>query len=177
MARRATHLDEIWDLGVPVLMLDAGDMFGRRTKMEQEQTRFLCEVHGEFGFDAIGLGEWDLNYGLDFLREMIETHHLPFTNANVRDETGNLILPEYLMVEKAGIKFGICSVFDPDQKITTMSAHKDSFIVDEPLPVLRTLIPKMRREGAQNIVLKINTRDSRKSLTRSAGKPFQARKI
>ena len=40
---------------------------------------------GEMGYDAIGLGERDLNYGLPFLKEMIEKYDLPFTNANVRD--------------------------------------------------------------------------------------------
>ena len=34
---------------------------------------------------------------------MIDKHDLPFINANVRDaETGELILPEYKIVERSG---------------------------------------------------------------------------
>ena len=64
-------MDKVWQENKPLLNVDAGDVFGPRTQNEREQTRFLCEVLGTFGLDAIGLGEQDLNFGLDFLREMI----------------------------------------------------------------------------------------------------------
>jgi 2',3'-cyclic-nucleotide 2'-phosphodiesterase (5'-nucleotidase family) len=135
-------------------MIDSGDMFGRRTIEERHQTRFLCEVSGEFGLDAIGLGELDLGYGLEFLREMMDTYSLPFTSANVRmADTGELVLPKYLMVEKGGIKFGICSVIDPSQKINSMSAKTEEYLLDDPLTILRDLIPEMRKTGAQTIIL------------------------
>ena len=50
-------------------------MFGQRNKNEKHQTTFLCEVTADFGVDAIGLGERDLNYGLDyFLHEIMEKY-------------------------------------------------------------------------------------------------------
>ena len=102
---------------------------------------------GELGYDAIGLGERDLNYGLDFLREMIDKHDLPFTNANVRDAaTGELLLPEYLVVERSGIKYGLVSVLSPQHKIITMTSGEEMYTVDEPVAVLRELIPRMRQE-------------------------------
>ncbi|MBU8870601.1 MAG: hypothetical protein KOO60_07045 [Gemmatimonadales bacterium] len=133
---------------MPVLMVDAGDMFGRRNKNERFQTRFLSEVCGSFGMDAIGLGEMDLNYGIGFLREMVEKYELPFTNANVRDQvTGELILPEYLIVEKNDIKFGIISVLDPIRKIVTMSNKDPEFEIQDPIAVLRELVPRVREEA------------------------------
>jgi len=154
VARRAAWLDNVWNEGKPVLMLDAGDMFGKRSRVEREQTRFLCEVTSEFGVDAIGVGETDLNYGVDFLHEMMETYHLPFTTANVRDSTtGKLVAPEYLIVERGGIRFGICAVADPDQPIITMAAREERFAVDDPVTVLRRLVPRLRELGAQTIVV------------------------
>jgi len=154
VARRAAWLDKVWNEGKPVLMLDAGDMFGKRSPVEREQTRFLCQVTGEFGVDAVAVGEADLNYGLDFLHEMMATYHLPFTTANVRDSlSGKLVAPEYLMVEKGGIKFGICAVLDPDQRILTMAARDEKFTVEDPVPVLRRLIPRLREAGAQVVIV------------------------
>jgi cytochrome c554/c'-like protein len=147
------RLDEIWSDGRPVLMIDAGDMFGQRTRVEREQTRFLCEVHSEFGYDAIGLGERDLNYGVEYLREMIDQYGLPFTNANVRDSSGELVLPEYLMIERAGLKIGICSVLDPQQRIITMSAKDEEFTVADPVGALREVLPRMRKAGAQSVIV------------------------
>ena len=80
-------------------MLDAGDIMGRRNRNEQHQTNFLLEVSGDLGIDAIGLGEKDLNYGLDYLHKGMKDFNLPFTNANVREvASGELILPEYRVI-------------------------------------------------------------------------------
>ena len=128
-------------------MVDAGDLFGTRNKNEKHQSEFLAEMTGEMGYDAIGLGERDLNYGLSFLKEMIQKYDLPFTSANVRDaKTGKLILPEFLVVEKNGVKYGLVSVLGPDQNILTMTSEDDAFQVDDPVALLRELLPRMREE-------------------------------
>ena len=154
MARRVTFLDGVWSEERPVLLVDAGDLFGSRNKNDEYQSAFLAEMTGEMGYDAIGLGERDLNYGLPFLKEMIAKHGLPYTNANVRDTgTGELILPEYLIVERGGIKYGIVSVMDPRHKIVTMTAEEAAFQVDEPVPVLRELLPRLRKEADTILLL------------------------
>lgn len=154
MARRAAYLDEVWNTGRPVLSLDAGGLFGKRTRMEREQTRFLCEVCSEFGLDAIGLGMTDLNYGVDFLREMMDTYGLPFTSANTRlAETGELLLPEYLLIERGGVTFGIAAVMDPDVPISTMAAKEVPLQVDDPVATLRRVLPRMREAGAQTVIV------------------------
>jgi len=146
-------MDKLWQENKPLLNLDAGDVFGPRTQNEREQTRFLCEVLGSFGLDAIGLGEQDLNYGLEFLREMMTQHGLPFISANVREtKTGQLILPEYRIVERNGVKYGITSVLDPQQQILTLTGGEGQFTVDDPVATLRGLLPRLRKE-AECVVL------------------------
>lgn len=136
-----------------MLLVDAGGLFGPRNKLEREQTRFLCEVTATFGYDAIGLGQADLNYGIGFLREMMEKNHLPFTNANVRDKTtGQLILPPWLVVQKGGVKFGLVSVLDPADPIITMTAQDEAYQVDDPVAALRTVLPELRKQ-AQTVIL------------------------
>ena len=153
LARRATVLDGIWKKGKPVLQVDAGDLFGAHTQADREQTKFLCAELGALGLDAIGLGEQDLNYGLDFLREMMATHKLPFTNANVRDAaTNKLILPPYLVVERGGVRYGIVSVLDPRQRIETLTDGGVRFSIADPVLTLRELLPVVRRE-AESVVL------------------------
>jgi len=127
---------------------------GKRTMVEREQTRFLCAVSGELGYDAIGLGEKDLNYGLGFLREMIDAYGLPYTSANAFDgESGDSLLPRYLLVEKGGVMFGVASVISPDFKIISMSARDDAIRIDDPVATMRELIPEMRKAGAQTVLL------------------------
>jgi len=84
---------------------------------------------------------------------MIDKYNLPFTNANVRNpDTGELILPQYLIIERGGIKFGVVSVLDPAKKIITMSEKDETFQVDDPVAVLRELVPQLR-EKVQTVIL------------------------
>lgn len=154
MARRATYLDGVLNEGRPILLLDAGGLFGSRTKLDREQTRFVCEITQEFGYDAIALGHADLNYGLAFLREMIASYKLPFISANARDAaTGELLLPPYLIVERGGVRFGIVAVLDPNEPVVTMTDKKDEqYQIDDPITVLRDLLPLIRQK-AQTVVL------------------------
>ncbi|MFH1843064.1 MAG: multiheme c-type cytochrome [bacterium] len=147
-------MDGVWNEEVATILVDAGDLFGRREVMDQEQTRFVCDVTESFGYDAIGLGEMDLNYGTEFLFEMIEKHNLPFICSNVKDpDSGELLLRPYVVVERGGTRFGICSVLDPLQKIQTMAAQDPHFEVEDPVVTLRNLIPKMREEVDTIILL------------------------
>ncbi|HOX25814.1 MAG TPA: multiheme c-type cytochrome [Candidatus Krumholzibacteria bacterium] len=135
------------------LVLDAGDLFGNRTKKDLKTAEFLAGHTAKFGYDAIGLGERDLNFGLEFLRRMIQEHKLPYTNANVRDAaTGELILPEFLVIERAGVRFGVCSVMDPAHKIISMAAKDGEYEVAEPIATLRDLLPRLR-EQCDTVVL------------------------
>jgi 2',3'-cyclic-nucleotide 2'-phosphodiesterase (5'-nucleotidase family) len=153
LARRATFFNEIWEQGVTTLVLDAGDLFGNRTRNDRLQTEFLLKHTESFGYDAIGLGERDLNYGWDFLAEAMEKYRLPFTNANVTDAaTGELILPEYLIVERQGITFGICAVMDPAQRIISMAARDREYEIADPVATLRELVPRLR-ERCDTVVL------------------------
>ncbi len=79
--------------------------------------------------------------------EMIEKYSLPFTSANVVNrESGELILPEYLVVEKNGIKFGLVSVLGPNHKIITMTDTDSGLDVKDPVATLRDVLPRMRKE-------------------------------
>jgi len=147
LARRAAYLDSVWNEDVEVLIVDGGDLFGRRTKAERHQTQFLCEQTAALGIDAIGVGEKDFNYGLKFLQEMIQKHDLPFTSANIYDQsTGELLFPEYIIAERNGIKFGLVSVLAPTQKIISMDTKDQGVEVKDALTTLRTVLPKMRKE-------------------------------
>lgn len=153
LARRATFFNGVWDEGVTTLVLDAGDLFGNRTKKDMMQSEFLAECTAKFGYDAIGLGERDLNFGLEFLQKVIRDHKLPFTSANVRDAaTGQLILPEFLLIERGGVKFGVCSVMDPAQKIISMAATDHEYEIADPVATLRELVPRLR-EQCDTVVL------------------------
>ncbi|MFH1843488.1 MAG: hypothetical protein ABIF77_09815 [bacterium] len=153
LARRVTYLHSVWDEEVPFLHLDAGSIMGVPGQLSAIQSQFLCRETESLGLDAIGLGTWDLNYGLEFLQSVRAAYHLPFTCANVRRlGASEPLLPPYLVVERAGISFGICSVVMPNHEKLSRSKQLDNLVMEDPLVALRRVLTDLRPQ-VQVVVL------------------------
>jgi hypothetical protein len=129
------------------VVLDAGGLFGQRSTAEKDQTTFLCKETAPLGYKVFGVGANDLNYGLDYLRQMEKTHGFLWVNANLRKSAGGpLIFPSYSIVEAGGLKLGITSVVGSATKVVTMSATPDEFLVDAPRDALDKVLPELRKK-------------------------------
>ena len=105
------------------------------------------------GVAATTIGPFDLFRGADYLRTLIEDSSLPVVSANVYDEsTGELFVSPYTIVERAGVKFGITGLLDPDADIRT---HKDveqlGVTIGEPTERLREVLAEL--EGKVDFVI------------------------
>ena len=94
LARRAAVYEQIREQHENVFVVDAGNLLGNRNELEKKQTEFLAEETEAIGYEVFGVGERDLNYGLDFLRELEQKHGFVFTNANLPElrEKADLII-------------------------------------------------------------------------------------
>ena len=99
MARRVALYNTIRDAADNVVAVDGGNLFGNRKESERKQTEFLCEETAKIGYDVFGVGPNDLNYGLDFLRQMESQHGFNLVNANLRDGSGELLFEPWTTVE------------------------------------------------------------------------------
>lgn len=137
-----------------VLLLDGGDLFGLRNEVERAQTDFLLGETAKLGYGVFGVGEFDLNYGLGYLRAAEEEHGFTFVNANLRARPGGpLLFPPYEIVEVAGLRVGLVSVIDPSLDIVTMSATADQFVADSPRDALERVLPELREEADLVVLL------------------------
>lgn len=142
-------------------------MFGRRTDAQKAQTEFLMKETEALGYSVLGVGQWDLNYGLDFLREMERTHGLTYISANLKQGgSRELIFPPTAVVEKAGLRIGLISVLGQNYKITSMSAKADNFVIESPRDALERYLPELRAKSDLVILLSAaSTKDTRQLLT------------
>lgn len=166
LARRAAVHDQIREQHPNVLLLDAGNLLGNRNELEKKQTEFLARETEALGYEVFGVGERDLNYGLDFLRGLEEKHGFVFTNANLRDgDSGELLFPPYLVREEAGLDVGIISVLSPSFRVVSMTAQTDNYTTDSPRDALDRYLPELR-EKADLIVLlaQVGTQELRQLL-------------
>jgi len=112
----------------------------------RSQTDFLCEHTAKLGYGLIGLGEWDLNYGLDYLRKKESELGFRFLCANLRDSSSELVFPASEIVEVDGLKIGVIAVLDAALKIVTMSADSDDFQMDSARDALDRELPALREQ-------------------------------
>jgi hypothetical protein len=107
-------------------------------------------------YDAIGLGEKDLWFGVDFLKSMAEKHDLPFLCSNAIDaRTGETIFPPWIVAEREGVRVGFLAVVSPERHIiarvqTDLEGRK--IRLDDPTETVERYLPELR-ERADVVVL------------------------
>jgi 2',3'-cyclic-nucleotide 2'-phosphodiesterase (5'-nucleotidase family) len=109
LARRATLINE-WRSNNPnTLVLDGGNTFwGNSGLGMQSQGKVIVDAMNLMGYNAMALGETDLQLGESVLRQRMAEARFPVLSANVIIEaTGKLFTRPYVLLELAGRKVGI----------------------------------------------------------------------
>ncbi len=103
--------------------MDAGDLLWTRPKVTAKErpqrelkAKLLLEASAQLGVDAMGVGDGDLAFGIDFLTEHASKHGLPYVSANLADPAGARIFSQVVRVERGGKTFGITSVIGTTHK-------------------------------------------------------------
>lgn len=112
----------------------------------------------KLGFEAGTLGNHEFNYGLDYLKRVIDTAGMPIVNANVVDpKTGAYVYDPYKIisktfVDKTGrkttVKIGVTGIVPP-QILSWDKANLEGKIqVNDSVEAIQKIIPEMRKSGA-----------------------------
>ena len=112
----------------------------------------------KLGFEAGTLGNHEFNYGLDYLKRVIDTAGMPIVNANVVDpKTGAYVYDPYKIisktfVDKTGrkttVKIGVTGIVPP-QILSWDKANLEGKIqVNDSVEAIQKVIPEMRKAGA-----------------------------
>jgi len=151
VARRATLIETERDKGAPVLLVDGGDLppsESNENPWPWEKATYLWDCMAELGYDAVTPGDDDLIEGLDSLRVLYARHpEIHVVSANLKDKEGDLLFPEYVVLDKGGIKVGITGVTNPlyyRSNLNRGEQKRDDFEFDEPAEALRRVIPEMQ---------------------------------
>jgi 2',3'-cyclic-nucleotide 2'-phosphodiesterase (5'-nucleotidase family) len=146
-ARKATLIKQEREDG-PVLLLDAGDFGADRGFVPQEKTAFIFDLMARLGYDAVTPGEREMVPGLDALKQMYAAHpEVNVVSANLMDTSGKRIWPEYVIVEKGGVKIGVTGVtgnafysFNVVRKVQ----KSDDFKFEDPATALRRVVGELQ---------------------------------
>ncbi len=107
LARRATLVNVIRAAHPDAVFVDVGDFLSPNVgEQDRLKSEISAEAYGAFGYDAVNLGEDDFNFGLDFLKNLVEINDIPIISSNVVAE-GKPFAPAFKVVDRAGVKVGV----------------------------------------------------------------------
>jgi 2',3'-cyclic-nucleotide 2'-phosphodiesterase (5'-nucleotidase family) len=145
-ARIASLVDSTRMKGDAVLV-EAGDFAPDATRaFEDSKIDFQFDVMGLIGYDAVGIGERELAFGLDRLKAASTRSKLPIVSSNLVDaKTGQPVFHASRIVKKGGVKVGIFSLLSP--KITLTGKDSANVRVEDPLATAQRMVAELRKEA------------------------------
>jgi len=107
---------------------------------------------GLMGYDAAGIGERELGFGYDKLKDAAAKSKTPFISSNLIDKkSGKTAFKPYVVVKKGGLKVGIFSVLGP--KIELPANTGEQLTIDDPIATAQKMVAELRKQSDVVIAL------------------------
>ncbi|OQX84949.1 MAG: hypothetical protein B6D63_03475 [Candidatus Latescibacteria bacterium 4484_7] len=155
MARRVAAVDSLRGIE-NILLLSAGDYSGDPGIIDMYRSKFLAGLMVRMGYDAVGVGERELNYGIRTLEDERSTG-LPLLCSNLY-LNGKPAFSKAIVKTVGGIRVGVFSLlaYEPREKF--------GFEIEDPDSTARVVLKELRRKSDIVILLAHMTRERLKEL-------------
>jgi len=137
------------------LALDAGDFYQGTPLGTLSAGESIIQYMNTVGYDAMTVGNHDLDNGWQNLKKLSGQASFPFIAANIfRTSTGQLVefVKPYIIKEIQGIKIGIVGIATDVTLEMSFPEHVEDLDFRSEIETLKRIIPQMRQEGAQIII-------------------------
>lgn len=108
-------------------------------------------------YDAVGLGNHDLDYGIPYLKDLARQLHMPMISSNLHQDDLSPLQPSALIdcALPGGdmLRVGILSVLPEQTAVWNRHVLQGAAQISPALECLRAAIPELRSQGADLIVL------------------------
>ncbi len=144
-----------------------GDYFNNVKPIEAGTTHPIYETFEKLGYDVLGLGNHEFNYGLDYLHQIIEDTNIPVINSNVLNAKTNeneftpyVILNKQVVNSKGNIsdiKIGVLNVVPPQILNWDKMFLEGKVIVQDIKKSAETYAKKLKESGADIVIALAHT--------------------
>lgn len=136
------------------VFVDAGNMLFKSTQTTEylspqwyEQAVGVIEAYNLLNADAATVGATDFALGAAKLKELIKGAKFPFVSANLYvKDSGELFLPDSVMIERQGKKIGIFGLYSPALPLPAELEARD------PVGHAKAMIKKLKGQGADMVI-------------------------
>lgn len=172
LAKTAVLLEEAKAENPNIVTVDNGDLIQGTPlgtykaiidKVEPGEQHPMYAALEALGFDASTLGNHEFNYGLDYLKTVLDTADIPVLNANVRDaKTNALAFNPYVILPKTfkdttgkdvTVNIGITGIVPPQIMNWDKANLEGKVVVQDAVEAITEIIPTMRNAGADLVLV------------------------
>jgi len=137
--------------------VDAGNFSAIMKPEPWEKTGFVFDMMAKMGYDVVTPGERELRPGLAELKALYAKHpEIRVVSANLQDKSGRHVFPEYTIVERGGVRFGITGTVGSvyyDTNLKQKLQVKDDFTFENSEAALKRVVPELKAKSDVVIVL------------------------
>ncbi len=157
LARRAAFVEKSRTEGVPVLVVDSGDLFFSREKVDSEKAlakaRVIGQAYRRMATVAVNVGDLDLIQGLDFLQKEA-SQGLPLISANLLSSTSKTpLFPAYVIQKVSGIKIAFFGLLSPNLDPEIRGKLGERIVIRDPIEAARETVLKLRNRADLIVLL------------------------
>ena len=135
-------------------LFDSGDVFEGPAISTLTRGQALIEMFSAMGFDAACLGNHEFDYGIEPAANYVREERFPVLAANLFYKgSGKPFAKPYAIVEHGGIRIAVIGIFGPTAASATQVSTWDTLDLRDPVPILKELIPRLRKEADLIVVL------------------------
>ncbi|MCL2220484.1 MAG: hypothetical protein FWC23_10165 [Chitinispirillia bacterium] len=172
LAERSAFLNGVVSDRNDLLLLDGGgfsgggiyDTYSAGRAADSVRTAKTIAAMGLMKYDAVAVGDEELQYGGEWLVNQAKEAKLPLVCANCYTADGKYLVNPYVLVKKGNNTFAVTSVVTSDRLFPTDS----SVIIKNPLESLDLLRREMRRKSQYQVLLSHLGEDETATLLRRA---------
>lgn len=152
---RSERLAALKSGGIAILT-DGGDTFQGTPVVDETRGLCMIDAMNHLKTMAATIGNHDFDYGVSGLASAAAAARFPLLACNVfASETGRLLpfLKPYIRFRHKGVEIAFIGVLSPDTARISLAENVAGVDFRDPVPILTDLIPRLRRQGADYIVL------------------------
>jgi 5'-nucleotidase len=139
--------------GKVVFTMDAGDFLQGNSYGTLTEGYASVLVMNEVGYDVGIPGNHEFDFTFPVMMERISELNYPIICSNlVYKSTGESVFPEYIVLEKNGVRLGCFGILTPDTPVTTKKGNMGDSMVTDPIEASKRMVAKLKGMDVDCIV-------------------------
>ena len=152
VSRRMTKVKELRQVNPNTLLVDAGGFFAagafdehaQGIELDKARNEINLEAMGLIGYDALGIGDDELNFTRDYLIRRVKESKIPFLSANLKIEGAR----PYIIKKLGAVQIALIGLTNTEAK-----AKSGGLDVEDAKKALAKIIQEVKKKNADLILL------------------------